>query len=156
MAGHTRVLVALPNLDLWTPAIDPSVEIVREANGLGAEMHFWDGTIRFAPIMTAVFYERWADCRQTSVSGTSCVAMHARRRLRATTRADLSVPGFAIRPNVRSRAAVTTTSALELVPDLILRDGQLQALETASWVNCETTGALPCPTIPNMMFSTPF
>ena len=156
MAGHTRVLVALPNLDLWTPAIDPSVDIVREANGVGAEMHFWDGTIRFAPIMTAVFYERWADCRLTSTSGTSCVAMHARRRLRATVRADLTVPANAIVPNVRSRAAAAATATLEPIPHPGADDGVLRASAPTSWLNCEITGALPCPTIPNMMFSTPF
>jgi len=154
-ASHVRVLVALPNLDLWTPSADPHNEAVVESDGVGSEMHYWEiGSFRYAPVMTAVFYERWADCRYEE--NGRCNALHARRRLRATVKADITVPSDTLRPSVRSRSTTMATAVPESLPQTMVRDGELRASAPVTWTSCENDMSAGCPRIPDMQSGTPF
>jgi hypothetical protein len=150
VATHLRVMVALPNLDLFSPADDIASQIVLESDGVNAETHIYrSGPDVIQPTMTAVFKERWADCRVYNVTTNNCTDMHARRRLRATVQVSLNVPMNAVVPNVRTRATAATSATPEAIPDAIAADTRLQATHATSWSSCETGAPFPCPTIPD-------
>ena len=124
-------------------------------DGTGSEIHYWEsGSFRFAPVMTAVFYERWADCRYEE--NGRCNALHARRRLRATVKADITVPSDTLRPSVRSRSTTMATAVPESLPQTMVRDGELRASAPVTWTSCENDMSAGCPRIPDMQSGTPF
>ncbi len=150
VASHLRLMIALPNLDLFSPSDDVANQLVLESDGAGAEVHiFRSGNTSFSPTMTAVFKERWADCYAYNATTDNCTDMHARRRLRATVQVALDAPMGSIAANVRTRAIAATSASPERVPDESANDGQLQATHAAAWSSCETTFPLSCPTIPD-------
>ncbi len=158
IATHMRVMVSLPNLDLFSPADDPATQTVLESDGSNAEFHIYRmGANSFQPTMTVVFKERWGDCRATSPTTGFCTNMHARRRLRATVQAALSVPAQTLKPYVRARATAATTAVPEGIPAQNVRDGLFASTAPAiSWASCETGSIFPCPTIPDFAFGVAF
>ncbi len=158
IATHMRVMVSLPNLDLFSPADDPGTQTVLESDGANAEFHVYRmGGNSFQPTMTVVFKERWADCRATSPTTGFCTNMHARRRLRATVQAAASVPAQTVRPHVRTRAVAATSATPEGIPSVPVRDGNLGSTSgTVSWASCETGSIFPCPTVPDFAFGVAF
>ena len=124
-------------------------------DGTGSEIHYWEsGSFRFAPVMTAVFYERWADCRYEE--NGRCNALHARRRLRATVKAEIIAPRDTVVPWVRSRSTMTATAVPEELPENAAQDGSLKPTVPVTWTSCENGMSAGCPMIPDMQSGTPF
>ena len=158
VASRLRVMIALPNLDLFSPADDVANQTVLESDGAGAEVHVYrQAGESIQPTMTVVFKERWADCRAYNATTNACTDMHARRRLRATVQVALGVLTDTLRARVRSRAAMAATAVPEPIPDIEVSDAFLgDNAQAVSWSSCETGFPFPCPTIPDYANGVPF
>ncbi len=131
-ARHVRVLVALPNLDLFSPTTNVQTNPPQVSDGPGSEVIRRGG---IAIPTTAAWYERWGDC--SFWSGLTCNAVRPRHRYRVLTEARMSLGQDELRVNVRTRASAAATSLRELVAgegDNVVDQTNGSAL---SWHTCE-------------------